>query len=344
MNNFENADNRYAKDWNAYSKTWDDEFGSSYSYLGEEWNDDGTAERQRDKYYFTIYAERFITSDMTVLEVGPGGGKWTVRIAPKVKKVIVLDVSEEMLQRTKLHCESLGIKNVEYILANGNDFHAIPNESINFFFSYDVFVHIALEDTFPYAQEMYRILTPGSMGVCHYAINSVPEAWDRIAQNNNWYRGGKHTLGQFYYFSPEALRRMFEHCGLLIKEQHQEGCHCTCIFQKPTGEKQYPSQLKHKLAELERLPSQLQKTQEELHRSHSWIQELQQGKDWLESQYHTWKEKAQETQTELESCQFKLQKTQEELERSQSLITAIESSKFLKLRTAWFRFKQFIFK
>jgi ubiquinone/menaquinone biosynthesis C-methylase UbiE len=225
--------NRYARDWNTYSQMWKGQYAQKYAHLGDEWNDDNTTDRKRDVFYFTAYAERWISSEMTVLEVGPGGGKWTVRIAPRVKRLIVLDVAEEMLKRTKAHCESLGITNVEYFLANGRDFQPLADESIDFFFSYDVFVHIALEDTWPYAQEISRILKPGGQGACHYAVNSLPEAWDRIEQNNQWYRGGQHTLGQYYYFSPETLRRMYERCGLRILEQHQEGWHCTCIFQKP---------------------------------------------------------------------------------------------------------------
>ena len=230
---FVTSGDRYARDWNAYSQKWDLQYGSQYSHLGEEWNDDQTAERKRDTFYFNAYAERWIHPEMTVLEVGPGGGKWTVRLAPKVKRVIVLDVAEEMLKRTQTHCETLGITNVEYILANGKDFQPVVDESIDFFFSYDVFVHIALEDTWPYAQEIARVLRLDGRGACHYAVNSVPEAWERIEQQNNWFRGGKHTLGQYYYFSPETLRRMFERCGLRIVEQHQEGWHCTCIFEKP---------------------------------------------------------------------------------------------------------------
>ena len=225
--------NCYAKDWNEYTKIWEREFSSRYNHLGDEWNDDGTPERKRDNFYFAAYAERFIDSDTNVLEIGPGGGKWTVRIAPKVKKIIVMDVSEEMLKLTKKRCELEGINNVEYLLANGKDFQPIADESIDFFFSYDVFVHIALEDTWAYAQEMFRILSPGSLGVCHHAINSTPEAWNRIEQNNDYYRFSSNTLGQFYYYSPEALRRMYERCGLLITEQHQESCYCTCIFEKP---------------------------------------------------------------------------------------------------------------
>lgn len=230
------SQNRYADDWNAYSVSWSEQYGSKYQHLGDEWNDDNTAERKRDTFYFIAYADRWLHPDMTVLEVGPGGGKWTSRIAPKVRRMIVLDVSEEMLRRTQARCEALGIHNVEYLLGNGRDFRPIENSSIDFFFSYDVFVHIALEDTWPYAQEMARVLAPGGIGVCHHASNSTPEAWDRIEQNNDWYRGNAHTLGQFYYYSPETLRRMYERCGLLMIEQHQEAWHCKCIFEKPVSQ------------------------------------------------------------------------------------------------------------
>jgi hypothetical protein len=40
--------NRYAGDWNAYSARWEGEYGGRYEHLGEEWNDDGTATRDRD--------------------------------------------------------------------------------------------------------------------------------------------------------------------------------------------------------------------------------------------------------------------------------------------------------
>jgi ubiquinone/menaquinone biosynthesis C-methylase UbiE len=223
------ANNRYAKDWNGYSEHWDRSYGKNYTHLGDEWNDDGTAERARDEYYFTVYAKRWLRPDMTVLEVGPGGGKWTVRIAPLVKKVIVLDVASEMLRRTRERCEALGIRNVEYIDANGDDFSPVADQSIDMFFSYDVFVHIALEDSFPYAAEIARVLKPGAISVCHYAVGNRADSFGRIEMHNDWYRGQAHTLGQYYYFSPETLTRMYEHVGLRVFELHQEWCYCTIL-------------------------------------------------------------------------------------------------------------------
>lgn len=224
---------RYSQDWNSYSKFWDEHFGAQYAHLGDEWNDDGSPERGRERFYFQAYIERWLRPGMTVLEIGPGGGKWTVLMAPRAKRVIVLDVAEEMLTRTRTRCEALGLTNVEYVLANGEDFQPVASGSIDFVFSYDVFVHIALEDTWPYAQEMARVLVDGGLGACHYAIGSPPEAWDRIERQNDWFRFGRHTLGQYYYFDPQMLRRMYERCGLIILGQHLEGWSCTCLFEKP---------------------------------------------------------------------------------------------------------------
>ena len=226
------SDNRYARDWDGYSRSWDGSHGKRYTHLGDEWNDDGTEARERDENYFRIYAARFLRPDMTVLEVGPGGGKWTVRIAPLVKKVVALDVAESMLERTRERCASLGIDNVDYVLGNGQDFRPVASSSVDLFFSYDVFVHIALEDTFPYTGEIARTLRPGGLSVCHYAIGTTPGSCARIEQTAWFYRGQAHTLGQYYYFSPEGLRRMYEHAGLHVAELHEEWAYATVVARR----------------------------------------------------------------------------------------------------------------
>ncbi|WP_250125056.1 class I SAM-dependent methyltransferase [Chroococcidiopsis sp. CCMEE 29] len=80
------------------------------------------------------------------------------------------------------------------------------------------------------------------------------------------------------------------------------------------------------LIQVERSQLQLQQTQTELERS------LRQA-SLTQSQL-------QQTQTELERSQLQLQRTQVELERSQATITSMQTSKFWKLRTKWFKLKQ----
>jgi ubiquinone/menaquinone biosynthesis C-methylase UbiE len=227
--------NRYADDWNAYSRDWELRFGSKHENLGDEWNDPDGRARKRDDYYFSILADRFVSADAAVLEVGPGGGKWSIRLAPKARKLICLDVADEMLRRTQERCKAAGLTNVETVLGNGIDFQPVADGSIDFFFSFDVFVHIALDDTFSYIHEMNRVLASGGNGSCHFAIDAAPQAFGRIETNNDWYRGGRHTLGQYFYHSPESLRRMFEHCGLQIHEMYIENWHCFCMFTKPAN-------------------------------------------------------------------------------------------------------------
>lgn len=219
--------NRYATDWNWYSDYWDKHYTKNFSHLGDEWHN-----RDFEDRFFPLFVERFLTPDSTVLEIGPGGGKWTIRYAPLVKKVIVLDVAENMLERTRRRCDEAGLQNVEYVLGDGSSFPGIADNSVDFVFSFDVLVHVALEDTWPYALECARVMVPGAAGVLHHAINTVPDAWGKIAKENDWYRGGAHTLGQFYYHSPEALRQLYERAGLSISEQYQRYWHCVNVIHK----------------------------------------------------------------------------------------------------------------
>ena len=134
--------NRYASDWNAYSATWEDHYGSRYRNLGDEWCDDGTAQRAREQQLFAQIAGPRLTPQTRVLEIGPGGGKWTVRLAPVAGHVTVFDVADGMLDRTRRRCEEEGLENVSFQLGNGVNLAPLADGSHDVVFSYDVFVHI----------------------------------------------------------------------------------------------------------------------------------------------------------------------------------------------------------
>jgi|SRR5436190_15633314 len=80
---FKSAMNRYANDWNIYSRSWNKSYGKRYTNLGDEWCDDGTADRKRERRMLAAVAEPWLRKDERLLEIGPGGGKWTVRLAPQ---------------------------------------------------------------------------------------------------------------------------------------------------------------------------------------------------------------------------------------------------------------------
>lgn len=223
----ETSTNRYASDWNTYSAAWDDQYGRRYRHLGDEWCDDGTADRAHERRVLGL-TEPWLRPGTRALEIGPGGGKWTVRLAPLVTSLVVFDVAEAMLHRTRARLAAEGIQNVSFALGDGDGLTGIADESLDLVFSYDVFVHIALEDTVAYIDEVARVLAPGGVAILHHAVAETSASWDRIESHNNWYRDPSHTLGQYYYHSREGLRRAYERVGFEIVESWDS--YCTAVF------------------------------------------------------------------------------------------------------------------
>lgn len=219
--------NRYATDWNTYSAFWDEQYGGRYQHLGDEWCDDGTADRAHERRVMGL-VEPWLHSGTRALEIGPGGGKWTVRLAPRVSSLVVFDVAEAMLERTKRRCEAEGFRHVSFVLGDGNALSGLADESLDLVFSYDVFVHIALEDTVAYIDDLARVLTPGGVAIVHHAVAGTNASWDRIESHNDWYRDRGNTLGQYYYHCREALCRGYERAGFEIVESWHS--YCTVVF------------------------------------------------------------------------------------------------------------------
>jgi ubiquinone/menaquinone biosynthesis C-methylase UbiE len=232
--NTETETNRYANDWNSYSAEWERRYGRQYQHLGDEWCDDGTAERAWEQRLFANTFAPWLAPDSRVVEIGPGGGKWTVRLAPRVQSLVCFDVAEAMLDRTRARVAQEGLTNVSFVLGNGLDMSAIESNSVDVVFSYDVFVHIALEDTVAYVAEIARILKDGGIVLLHHAVNDVRQAWDRIESHNDWYRGHRNTLGQYYYHSREALMQLYERYGLQVRSTSTDYCMTIVTARKPS--------------------------------------------------------------------------------------------------------------
>jgi ubiquinone/menaquinone biosynthesis C-methylase UbiE len=225
--------NRYANDWNSYSSEWDTRYGNRYRHLGDEWCDDGTEERQWERRLFANSVEPSIGPSSRVIEIGPGGGKWTVRLAPKVEQLVVFDVAAAMLERTHARVVEAGFDNVSFQLGNGHDMAPLESAAYDVVFSYDVFVHIALEDTVAYIAEIARLLRPGGVAILHHAVSDVRPAWDRIEMHNDWYRDRANTRGQYYYHSLSALERLYARFGLKIETTWTHYCTVVLTARKP---------------------------------------------------------------------------------------------------------------
>jgi ubiquinone/menaquinone biosynthesis C-methylase UbiE len=101
-----------------------------------------------------------IQPGMTVLEVGPGNGRYTIETARRVGKmgkVIAIDIEPKMLERARQRAQAEGITQLEMKVA---DVHKLPFEDGSF----DAICMIAVIGEIPEPgralAEFYRVLKP----------------------------------------------------------------------------------------------------------------------------------------------------------------------------------------
>jgi SAM-dependent methyltransferase len=136
---------------------WD---GWDWSRLGEEW----TASEEWKQGLVDDVLLRLVPAGGTVLEIGPGGGRWTEVIAPRAQRTIVADVST-----TVLALVAQRVSGVETVLSPGASLPGVADASVDAVWSFDVFVHVAPADQAGYLAEIARVLRPGAIAVIHHA-------------------------------------------------------------------------------------------------------------------------------------------------------------------------------
>ena len=113
----------------------------------------------------------FIGEGNTVLEVGPGAGRWSEHIIPRSGKTILVDLTPECIDL----CQERFGKNpaVEFYVNDGRTLPFIESGSIERVWSVDVFVHIQAHDVENYVAEFARIMAPGAQALIHHAKNGI---------------------------------------------------------------------------------------------------------------------------------------------------------------------------
>jgi SAM-dependent methyltransferase len=120
--------------------------------------------------------EREIPEKCSVLEIGPGGGRWTLPLLERASAYIGVDISsacvEYCLQRFRDH------PHARFVVGSGRDLSAVPDATIDAIWSFDVFVHINRAEVESYAPEFARILRPGGLGVIHHgSVGGASGGW-----------------------------------------------------------------------------------------------------------------------------------------------------------------------
>ena len=142
----------------------------------------------------------FIASETTVVEIGPGGGRWT-RYMLGAKRIYAVDFYSELLNELKNNIKS---SNITFIKNNGDDFPEVPDNSVDLVFSFGTFVHLDCEIIDRYLQNLHRIVKPGANIVLHYSDKTKPLARCNTGFSEN---------------DPEQMRRLVSRNGYRIFEE-----------------------------------------------------------------------------------------------------------------------------
>lgn len=115
-----------------------------------------------------------LTPAATVLEIGPGHGRWTRFMAGRVGRLVLVDISQNCLDFCR---RALAPMAVETHLSSGATLPPDLTGAVDFIWSYDAFVHVDRREAGLYLKEMARVLVPGGRAVIHHPNRRHATLW-----------------------------------------------------------------------------------------------------------------------------------------------------------------------
>jgi SAM-dependent methyltransferase len=147
-------------------ESWD------WSAQGEEW----TWSPAWKESLIRCVLEAEIPADADVLEIGPGGGRWTEPLLARARKYIGVDISASCVE----HCRSRfgGNSKATFTVGSGRDLAAAGDGSVDAIWSFDAFVHMNAPEVGAYVEEFVRVLRPGAIAVVHHGgVGGADGGW-----------------------------------------------------------------------------------------------------------------------------------------------------------------------
>jgi ubiquinone/menaquinone biosynthesis C-methylase UbiE len=186
-------------------RKWDEEY--HWNHHGDEWDGQARYCNQPYEVWKRSLIENLLLPNVsdttTALEIAPGHGRWSKVLADSLAKLILVDISPSCIDHCK---EMLADKShVDFHVNDGKTLAAIPDQSIDFVWSFDSFVHIDKPTTASYISEISRVLKTGGKAIIHHPGRSHSFLW--LGFVRHWGEIGK----QLYKMI--SMRRITDHDG-----------------------------------------------------------------------------------------------------------------------------------
>lgn len=113
----------------------------------------------QDVAFFFSGLEDLLTPKTDVLDLGCGLGRMDRVIAPRVRSLVGVDVSPEMIRQAQARLAEQS--NVRFLAVSGSDFQGVEPASLDLVFSHIVLQHVPREVAASYLRDALRVLRPG---------------------------------------------------------------------------------------------------------------------------------------------------------------------------------------
>jgi ubiquinone/menaquinone biosynthesis C-methylase UbiE len=189
---------------NSVSKNVERWNGWDWGQLGEEW----TVSQEWKQALIDDVLLRYIEPAGTVLEIGPGGGRWSEPLQKIADRLILVDLSERCIEICRERFAQAG--NVQFHVNDGSSMPFLADASVDYVWSFDVFVHVSPVETRHYLQEINRVLRDRGRAVIHHgsAGSSYELGW-RSATTTELFldmlkKNGLQPVSQFDSWGPNG--------------------------------------------------------------------------------------------------------------------------------------------
>ena len=223
-----------AEGWDKYAR----KFGSGQ--LGEEWNRPDMEGVDVSPEEFVPYLDDtvfgpFLGHVGTLLEIGPGGGRFTDVLLPRCDRLIAADTSSAMLGRIRERFRHLD--KIEFVHLDGKGLRQIGDSSVDAVFCYGVFVHLQHWDIYNYLAETCRVLRPGGLALIQHSNTFTDEGWAYFLREVPLQLNRHKLFGTYTVMTPELMAEFATRAGLEVVECRTDVVRTEAIsmFRRPDG-------------------------------------------------------------------------------------------------------------
>ncbi len=138
----------------------------NWEHRGDEWSEAWGGPQMQWHASILPRIQEFVPCG-TILEIGPGYGRWTEFLKDVCDRLILVDISEECIDACKRRFAAA--PHIDSHVNDGKSLDMIPDDSIDFVFSFDSLVHAEEDVIEAYLGQISRKLKKDGVGFVHHS-------------------------------------------------------------------------------------------------------------------------------------------------------------------------------